>query len=713
MSDAREPRHRRDNRFIVAVGLAVFFIWGAVYLSQESGHPLAPGTLASRVPLFVLWYLDVTLIAATLFVIFRALFKLLLERRRGVLGAQFKTKILITHLGLTAIPIGLLFFAATDLLQRSIDRWFSTPVATMVRRAETLRDLADRRSQDAAARDASALAQIVNENPGMARETLGRDLRLRSYAMVELYPPDGPPLRLGADLADAPAPYPAERVREALAAGISRTEDVRPDGAHWFRAAARSLSGVIVVALRVPAAEAAPFDQVARAWSDYRKMEVQKSAIKATNLLVFSLLTLALLFAAIWTGLTLAKRITAPIEALAQSTRRIAQGELGVRVDVPASDELGVLVDSFNAMASEIQENRSRLESSNQELVAINRRLDRERELLSTILATARTGILALDREGRTKIANPAALEILGLSQAPENIEALRGRTDLAPLFQSLESARQGGQPAPREISPAGVDGTRRAEISVAAMPGEDGPRGFVVAIEDTTEVARAQRLAAWSEAARRVAHEIKNPLTPIKLSAERMIRKMNARDPGAEDAVRRGAEVIIEEVNLLKSLVDQFARFARIPEPKPEATDLPALAQRTLAFYEDARPGVALRLENALPKKIYRLDPEQLQRVLVNLIDNALEACRQGGCVTLGLSERAGRLTVEVSDTGGGIAARDREKIFLPDFSTKPEGAGLGLAIVSRIVADHKGTIRCEENRPSGTRFVIELPAA
>ena len=711
-------RHRKDNRLIVAVALAVFFIWGAIYLSQQSGRPLSPDTLASRVPLFILWYLDVTLIAATLFVIGRAVFKLLLERRRGVLGTKFRTKLLITHLGLTAIPIALLFLAATDLLQRTIDRWFSTPVETIVNRAQSLRDLADQRATDSAGREASALARILDRAPARKAEDLpallGPEIELHGFDAAEIYRDGGRVARADAVPGQSLPPYPADALERARQAGTSQAIDVLPDGSRWFRAAARARAGIVVAGLRASAAQAAAGDFVARAWSDYHKVEVQKSAIKATNILVFTLLTLALLFAALWTGLTLARRITAPIEALAESTRRIAQGDLAAEVDIPAGDELGVLVDSFNAMTSEIRENRTRLEESNRELTATNRRLDRERELLATILQTARTGIVALDREGRVKVANPAALEILGLSEAPSSVGELQSRRDLAAILDSVRSAQRGGQPAPREFSPGGPSSGRRAEVSVAAMPDERGqPRGFVVALEDTTEVARAQKLEAWSEAARRVAHEIKNPLTPIKLSAERMVRKLDAGDPSAPEAARQGARLIIEEVDLLKSLVDQFSRFARMPVSRPAPTDLVSLARRTLSLYEGARSDVRLELENRLPKPEYLVDGEQLQRVLLNLLDNALEACGPGGHVALSLAESDGMLRIQVTDTGSGIPAGDREKIFLPDFSTKAGGSGLGLAIVSRIVAEHRGTIRCEENRPTGARFVIEIPAA
>ncbi len=454
--EERALRHRRDNRLIVAVALAVFFIWGGIYLSQGGGRPLEPANFASRVPLFILWYVDVLLIAATLFVIFRALIKLLLDRRRGRLGTKFRTKLLITQLGLTSIPIALLFLAATNLLQRSIDRWFSTPVETIVNRAELLRDLADRRVDEDAGREARALAQELGAGgEAAARALFAREIGLRGYGSLELYPTEGQPIRVSAG-AEMPPPFPPELLARAANQGSSSLTSFLHDNSRWVRVAARSASGVVAVGLRVSAADASAGDFVARAWSDYRKIEVQKPAIQATNILVFTLLTLALLFAAIWTGLTLARRTTAPIVALAESTRRITEGDLTAEVAVPASDELGVLVESFNRMTAEIRDNRQRLESSNRDLTDINRRLDRERQLLSTILETARTGIVAVQalrqdsaRQSRGP-RNPRARNGARRDRRARGTAGARGRCS----NRSKRSAR-GTSPRPRNSRPA------------------------------------------------------------------------------------------------------------------------------------------------------------------------------------------------------------------------------------------------------------------
>jgi nitrogen fixation/metabolism regulation signal transduction histidine kinase len=322
---------------------------------------------------------------------------------------------------------------------------------------------------------------------------------------------------------------------------------------------------------------------------------------------------------------------------------------------------------------------------------------------------------MAFDPDGRVTLCNPAARTLLAID-GDASVEILRRRPGLAPLAALVEQALSGSRPpASLEIALNSDGGERRLEASLRPLaPPSAGERGgWVLAIEDTTHVAREQKLAAWSEVARRVAHEIKNPLTPIRLSAERIARRLHAGSPDLHEAIDRGTKVIVEEVDFLKSLVDEFSRFARLPEMRPEPTDLPALARSAVRLFEGAREGVALRVESRLRRDRVLLDPEQIKRALINLLDNALEACGASGEITVGLSEDTRGVTIEVADTGRGVPPRDREKLFLPDFTTKGRGTGLGLAIVSRIVADHNGTIRVEENRPRGSRFIIELPAA
>jgi two-component system nitrogen regulation sensor histidine kinase NtrY len=506
---------------------------------------------------------------------------------------------------------------------------------------------------------------------------------------------------------------PEETLRAARSAGEAVKVEVLPDGSQRFRAATRSGSRIVAAGIRIPPEEARAMQAIATAWSEYQKLEVQKPAIKAASISTFLLITLVFLFASIWVGLTLARRITIPIAALAESTRRIRSGDLAARVDAQASDELGVLVDSFNDMAAGLEGARGALLRSNDELQAFNQRLEHERRLLATVLESVTTGVLAIDAEGRVSVCNPAARSLLRLPEGEVTIESLR-RPELGALLGMIENARRGGAPgSPREVTLGSEEGERRLEVSLRPLSPVAAGGGWVLAIEDTTHVAREQKLAAWSEVARRVAHEIKNPLTPIRLSAERIAKRLRAGGPDLAETIERGTSVIVEEVNFLKSLVDEFSRYSRLPQMRPEPTDLTSLARSAVRLFEGAREGIAFRVESDLGHREVTLDPDQIKRALINLIDNALEACGARGVITVRLSEKAGCVTMEVADTGRGVPPRDRDKLFLPDFTTKGRGTGLGLAIVSRIVADHNGTIRVEENRPRGARFIIDLPAA
>lgn len=710
-------RHRKENRLLVFLALAVLVVWSAVSVLRQRAEEMDPATITRGLVLFVLSYLNVTLIAAVLFVLCRTLIKVWLERRRGVLGSQFRTRLLVTYIGLTAIPIGLLFFTATGFLQRSIDRWFSSPVREVVGRARSVEDMAERRIADGVLEDARILSRLrVESVPGNrlpgALENFRREQRLDS---AEIY-------RRGVREASAAgravllSTLPVSTLQSADPHGEALKIEVLPDGSHLFRALRRSGDRVFAAGVRVPPADARAMRAIASAWSDYQKLEVQKPSIKAANVSTFLLITLAVLLASIWTGMTLARRITGPIAALAESTRRIRSGDLSARVDVVADDELGVLVESFNSMADGLQEARDSTLRSNEELQEINRRLDVERRLLSTVLESVTTGVIAFDATGRITVANPAARSLLSLGEADVTLERLESRPELAPLVSLLGEAGSGSPPAsPREMILSGEGGERRLEIALRPLTDASGSErgGWVVAVEDSTHVAREQKLAAWSEVARRVAHEIKNPLTPIRLSAERIARRLRQGGPGLPEAIERGTKVIVEEVTFLKSLVDEFSRFARLPEMKPEAVDLPELTRSAVRLFDGARDGVSVRVESRLTRERVVVDPDQIKRVLINLIDNALEACGPSGKIEVHLSDSPRGVTIEVADTGRGIPPRDREKLFLPDFTTKGRGTGLGLAIVSRIVADHNGTIRVEDNRPRGARFIIELPAA
>ncbi|HKQ98631.1 MAG TPA: ATP-binding protein, partial [Candidatus Polarisedimenticolia bacterium] len=478
---------------------------------------------------------------------------------------------------------------------------------------------------------------------------------------------------------------------------------------------------VAIVGIFVPRDLARLAETVSRSNEDYRQIRTQKLLIKRVYILVFALITLVVLFSVTWIGLYLARRITEPVQALAVGTRAISMGNLDHRVEVQAGDELGILVDSFNAMTLELKTGKETIERSHRELEESNRLLAERRRYTETLLQNLGAGVISVDRERRISTINHAAVRLLGLDEVDEPI----GRR----LEEALpEAARAAVAPLTREVLEGGrIDSTHEADLtasgrtrtlalSATALRGEQGEvLGAIVLLEDLTDLMRAQRIAAWREVARRLAHEIKNPLTPIQLSAERIRKKYQEGSADLDEVVGEGTAAIVREVAALKALVDEFARFARLPAPQRVPTDLREVIAACLDLYRDRHPGIRIesRLSPDLPRAL--VDGEQIRRALVNLLDNAVEAIGGQGCVVIEAAPdpAAGAVRVEVSDDGPGIPPEDLDRLFLPYFSTKKRGTGLGLAIVHRIVTDHAGRIRVTQNPPHGARFIIDLPVA
>ncbi len=595
----RLRRHRKDSRWVTG-GLAALLVvaTGLFYLFERS-RELPPTLVTNRVLLFVLWYVNVVLILTVLFVLLRNLFKLLVERHHRILGSKFKTKLVLTYFGLSLIPVLLLFVISTQLFRGSINRWFSTPLEEILTLGSSVAQelsLTVERQNFRDARQVLTEIELLGLAEPAARPALLQRLRElvqeRELDYLALY--EGTELVQAAlssqgPLADLPEPGRA-LLREAAESGRARGQPpAKTEGALLVSAVSAGGDGgegpLVVVAGRVLAPQAAASARrLIEAAQGYRQLEVQRDDLKASYLLIFLMLTLLILLASTWVGLYLARRVTVPIQALADGTRRISSGDLDHRVEVSADDELGVLVDSFNRMTAELQASKAELE--------------------------------------------------------------------------------------------------------------------------------RAQQLATWREAARRVAHEIRNPLTPIQLAAERLLAKHRRGDPDLGATLEESVEIIGREVKTLKGMVDEFSRYARLPQPQPERVDLEQLFADTLQLYRNLKPGVEVESLVAPEVGHVFVDPEQIRRVLINLVDNAIEATSPPGQVRVEARREGGRLRIDVADTGPGIPPEAREKLFLPYFSTKGRGSGLGLAIVHRIVTDHRGRITTADNQPRGTVFTVELPA-
>jgi two-component system nitrogen regulation sensor histidine kinase NtrY len=439
------------------------------------------------------------------------------------------------------------------------------------------------------------------------------------------------------------------------------------------------------------------------------------------------MMTLMILVSATWTGLYLAKRITRPVQRLAAGAREIGAGHLDHRIEPETRDEFGSLVEAFNTMAGELAASQRKLERSRVDLERKNVQLDERRQYIETVLERIATGVISLGPDGRIETINGAALRLLEVDRGVigSRAEEVCQRDDLKPLLGLLHQGRTAGTPpAGQEI--ALLREGRELHLAAAATPllREDGSTGGAVLVfDDVTPLIRTQRVAAWRDVARRLAHEIKNPLTPIQLCAERMRRHFTSAPPPARDLVDECTTTIVGEVESLKALVDEFAQFARMPAPRAVPTDLNAALTETLALYNGLFREILIERRFAADLPPVRVDLEQIRRVVINLVDNAVEALGgsaarprpDGSRPTIGVETQNdagnGVARIRVSDNGPGISPADRDKLFMPYYSTKQRGSGLGLAIVRRIVAEHGGSIEAEDNVPSGTVFTIELP--
>jgi two-component system nitrogen regulation sensor histidine kinase NtrY len=506
------------------------------------------------------------------------------------------------------------------------------------------------------------------------------------------------------------------RPAEAMVAfGASRLARV----AVPVRAADGSVAGAVVVSSLVPPEVAAAVHEVKDRYTKFRKTQTYREPILAFYRSLYLFPALLVLFGAVWLALYLARRITTPLRLVAEGAERIATGARGVRVDFPSgSEEFRALIASFNRMSERLARSEEEVEFSRAGLVRKNQELEERRRLTETVLETVGTGVAVVDQEGTLTAANAAAHRLLELPAGAVGLPLERalegpGREDVHALVVRLLSGRVSRQE--REVIVPSRERDRHLAVTVVTLPGSLGsPPGALVVVDDLTPLMRAQKVAAWGEVARKLAHEIKNPLTPIQLSAQRIRKAYLKDDPALEKVVTECTRAIVDEVEALKNLVDEFAQFARLPAANLQPASLDEVVEQALSLYDGQFPGLSVvrHLAPDLPR--LRLDAEQMKRVLINLVDNAVEATDGRGRIVVSTEyDRAeGRVRLVVADDGRGIDLRDRDRLFVPHFSTKKRGSGLGLAIVSRIVQEHLGTIRAEDNEPRGARFVVELPA-
>ncbi|MBW2146460.1 MAG: HAMP domain-containing protein [Deltaproteobacteria bacterium] len=730
-TDIYEKRRRKRERYIILITIAAIILLTAleIHLSGPEDVPFS-----GNIIIFSLININIILLLLVIFLVIRNLVKLLFERRQKILGSRLRVRLVAAFVTLSIIPTMLLFFSSVSFLSTSIKNWFDTKMERSLNDALTVAQTYYQHLSDQMELYAQNMASGLSEKglkaedkPEIYREYLMKKQGEYSLSLVEWYFPDGRRMLLLRDKALTDRDIPLIE-KESHAKGISGEKLVSvssSDFGYLVRAVvplyANALPGKVIAVLSagrlVPTSMVERLTNISRAMERYQQTKMLENPIKISYILVLTIVTLLIIFSATWFGFYLAKQITVPMQHLAEATQRVAQGDLDFEIAEAADDELGTLVDSFNTMTRDLRNSQQRLSKVNIDLRLMNLELDQRNRYMEIILREVAAGVVSLDAEGNITTINKSAESMLGIRARDvlhKQVTALM--TSYRPMMESFmdEVRASPGSTVRREISLIANQEPLTLRVSASTLSDEDGNYlGLVVVFDDITQLQKAQRAAAWREVARRIAHEIKNPLTPIRLSAQRLLKRHREQFQEDGRVFNECIDTILNQVDTLKKLVNEFSSFARLPSAHFSPNDLNTIIEEVLVPYQESEGQIMYRhdLQGDLP--ILDLDPEQIKRALMNLLNNATTAVQEGGEVVIRTRYDPGLriVTLEVSDNGNGIPKEDMERIFEPYFSTKKSGMGLGLAIVNTIVSDHNGYIRVKAREPKGTTFTIEFP--
>jgi two-component system nitrogen regulation sensor histidine kinase NtrY len=708
---------------IIIILLIVLFFAIEFFIGEEQQFPPTSVTILL---LSLLQIIVLILFLILFFVLGRNLAKLYLERKRKVIGAHFKTKLVLFFIALSLIPTLLLFFFASDLISRNIEQWFKSPLDRIMDDTKSLADGFQANSKDITYHYAHQLRQSVEKQNLMmpeSRKPLMEFIRskLGEYNLDEISVYlDGQELfaylSSGLPLKDYKGLNP-EIVNRSKIGDLVNSLEPMGNGEMIRRGIpfyTPGLGTTLVVAGKfLPQNYAQRIKNITSYVERYQQLKTQKNPVKTFYFLTLIFITLLIIFAASWIGFQLAKAITVPIEKLAQATKEVSKGKLDVKVEDPASDEIGILIDSFNQMVSDLRESHHNIAQKTSELEA-------RKQYIETILNNITTGVITLDAKGVVTTINPSARGMLGLTK--EKIIGKNYRDVLqTPHYREIKRTIEFGiqnryKLYDKEINLHSGPQSKTLALTLSPLLQSDSTfSGLIVVLDNLTQLIQAQKLAAWQEVAQRVAHEIKNPLTPIQLSAQRIKKNLGKSQKKNDVIIKAGANTIIREAITIKSLVDEFSNFARMPETQLQPMNIHEIIKKTISLFRGVFSDVEFNtsFSSKVPSAIL-IDPEQIKRVFINILDNAVHAVNKKGEITVQtrFSRKNQHVRIEISDNGYGIIMEDKDKLFLPYFSTKKKGTGLGLTIVNKIISDHNGSIDVEENHPHGAKFVIQLPA-
>jgi len=727
-------RLESKQRWVLGIGgILLTLLLAAVFTFGSLDVPFHPKSWREVMALYAVSSFITAALLVFLLILGRTTLRLWVERRREQLGARFKTKMVVGAMALSLLPIVFMFIVSYSLINRSLLLWFPKPLEIASEETQKLlNDLG--RTQLPRLRGLALQAQSEAQRSG---DDFLQHVFTKGADAVWILDQNGNVIRGGAvcdnqseDRRGAicvESPVRGEYLR-SLPSGV---EVWQAGGRNYFGARVSNLdngkpAGFVVAAFRTSPDVLTRLATIQTQTNDYYQGKQDLRALKRQMLLILLFFTVLLLSAVMWVALFLAKQVTVPIQALAEGTREVSSGNFDYQVPEQAQDELGVLVRSFNTMTTQLRDSRAQIDEFTRSLQQAVQELERRRQLMQTVLENIPTGVISLDASGAILRTNTSVSRMFGIhADGLLSLDDLLG-TDGARTVQHLmrRSLRMGV--VSREMETVVAGRVLHLAVTVSSLGPPRANTGYVLVLDDLSELLRSQKTEAWQEVARRIAHEIKNPLTPIQLSAQRLSRFLEKRDtsqPGTSTdselvkLVQECSRLIEREVDTLASLVNEFSQFVRFPVAKFASANANTMVQEAIEVFSGRLDGITLKtnLEENLP--MVRADAGLIRSVVVNLIDNAAEALENSSFREISVSTKsladAEAVEISVADTGNGISPEDKDKLFLPHFSTKNRGTGLGLAIAARIIAEHGGSIHVEDNFPVGTRFVIELPVA
>jgi two-component system nitrogen regulation sensor histidine kinase NtrY len=710
-----EETKRRKREWLVIFGttLMVFaFAFFEVQLPEVSPEY----SLGNNIAFFVLINVNIILLILLVFLVVRNLVKLVFERKRRILGSRLRVRLVLAFVALSLVPTLLLFVIAGGFVTRSFERWFDVQVENALQGSLEIGQTYYQNSANNALFYARQLSQRITQEglfephrQGELKEFVQSKQREYNLGTVELFSLDRQLLVVAFnDQVPTGVSIKAEndflnRVLRGLA--VTRTQPFGEGelirGGVPIQSTDRKIVGAVVVDYYVPKSISKKALQISRSYEQYKHLTILKTPIKNSYILTLLLITLVIIFAATWFGLYLSKGITVPIQKLAEGTHEVAHGNLEHQIEAGGDDEIGVLVESFNQMTRDLKQ--------------INVELERRGRFVETLLANIAAGVISVDPTGKITIWNKAAEQMLGVKAEAalgKGHEEVFQREPLGIFGEIVESVKV-QESVEREIKIPLPDQLLTVVVAAATLRDDEGKiLGVMIFLEDITQIQKVQRMEAWREVARRIAHEIKNPLTPIQLSAERLRKRYAAMMEGNGAVFDKCTSTIIQQVVELKNLVNEFSEFARLPSAQLATHDLNEIVQEALFLFKEGHNQIHFHFRQAVIPPL-ELDREQIKRVLINLLDNAVAVVDASGEIQIGTTYDRSRSVVclEVADNGCGLAPEVRDRIFEPDFSTKKNGTGLGLTIVKQIIDDHRGYIRIRPNEPRGTRITMEFP--